>query len=482
MANYIFKYKDQSMPNIHGHVENYEGGVLKPYSKKSHFKNIKSRYLAMMRKQLIEQNKSNLTQKEYLEALDLVQFEKIEQSIEQQIVASYNNKVNQLSGATGSFENAKNRLRQALQSKQNKEDAIRALSQMLSVFITHKNEDAIYNIIKNSKNPIEDLGVEDVVNVRNFLAMIDQVFEQNKDFSIQWFNQALTFPTEALASYIDAYAEDISDKEILELIKKSMTGTSSSKVQATLTDKNGQIKNLNKTIQTKSADIKLKNINFQEDLILNDSGVLIKLDLTVNTYATVKHYSSSSGALGLTSYSGKNSLVIPALKQIYGGSSLADYRIYNTLAFSQKEEEKKPELDKNFRIIRQDMITLFAEKYLIGFDTDLAQRIFIFNNVAYPVLSIIDAVIENAKNQLRDSDRNFGSLRKGDAFSISFSNAQEIQNEYIGKENSLELKTERIQKVKKSIDQLSSQGQLNRKFLLEQVKKRQIDGIKLFDF
>lgn len=481
MATYIFNYKNQSYPNIHGHSENYEGKILKPYSNKSNFNNIKSRYLATMKSQL-EKQQTDLTQRQYLEALDIAEFEKLETLIEQQIVQNYNEKVSQLSSVTSSFENARINLRTALIEGVDKQAALDALNDLLLVFYSHKREDAIYQTIKNSKTPITDLEASDLANVKGFLAMIEAIFDNNQSFSPQWFSQAMTTPTEALASYLDIYGENEADKEVLRMVKKLLKGTQSVKVTGNFIDKQGNLKDLGKSVETKSADIKMQNITFKEAIGLNSQGVKVNFDLTVESYASVKYYTSQHGALNLTSYTGRNSIVMPTLLQIYGNTPLTQYRLYNTLAFS-KEETHSQDLDTNFRIIRQDMITLFAEKYIVGFDTGLAQRVLIFNNVAYPVLSIINEIIENAKKQVSKAGKKdfYGSLRNGSIFSISFSNAQNIQNDYIGKEQepSNLLKLERVAKVKKEIDGLASQGQLSRNALISMVKSKKIPGVKI---
>ena len=480
MATYVFSYKNQSYPNIHGHSENYEGKTLKPYSNKSSFNNIKSRYLAMMKSQL-EKQQTDITQRQYLEALDLAEFEKLETLIEQQIVQNYNEKVSQLSTIISNFENARKNLRTALIDGTDKQAALTALNNLLLVFYSHKQEDAIYQTVKNSKVPITDLEASDLANVKGFLAMIEAIFDNNQKFSPQWFSQAMTAPTESLASYLDVYGENEADKEVLRMVKESLKGTQSVKVTGSFIDKQGNLKDLGKSVETKSADIKMRNINFKETIGLNSQGVKINFDLTVDSYASVKYYTSQHGALNLTSYAGKNSIVIPTLLQIYGNTPLTKYRLYNTLAFS-KEETHSQDLDTNFRIIRQDMITLFAEKYIVGFDTGLAQRVLIFNNTAYPILSIINEIIENAKKQISQNGKNdpYGSLRNGSIFSISFSNAQNIQNEYIGEEPSNLLKLERIARVKKEIDSLASQGQLSRNALVSMVKDKKIPGVKIF--
>ena len=480
MATYVFSYKNQSYPNIHGHSENYEGKTLKPYSNKSSFNNIKSRYLAMMKSQL-EKQQTDITQRQYLEALDLAEFAKLESLIENQIVENYNTQVSKLSTVTSNFENARKNLRTALIRGTDKEAALTALKDLLLVFYSHKKEDAIYQTIKNSKTPITNLEASDLANVKGFLAMIEAIFDNNQKFSLQWFNQAMTAPTESLASYLDVYGEDEADKTVLRMVQDSLKGTKSTKVTGSFIGKDGNLKDLGRSIITKSADIQMKNVKFKEAIKLNAQGVQINFDLTVDSYASVKYYTSAHGALNLTSYTGKNSLVMPTLLQIYGNTLLTQYRLYNTLAFA-KAKTHNQDLDTNFRIIRQDMITLFAEKYIVGFDTGLAQRILIFNNMAYPVLSIINEIVENAVKQTKGKNTDpYGSLRNGSIFSISFSNAQSIQNEYnVDKEPpNLLKKLERITRVKKEIDGLASHGQLSRDALISMVKAGKIKGIKI---
>jgi len=78
--------------------------------------------------------------------------------------------------------------------------------------------------------------------------------------------------------------------------------------------------------------------------------------------------------LHLTSYSGANSFLMDVLPSLYidNGEGKLDYQLYNTLAISYGQSKASGVLDKNFRIIRSDLVAEFAEKYMIGFAPEVA--------------------------------------------------------------------------------------------------------------
>ena len=74
--------------------------------------------------------------------------------------------------------------------------------------------------------------------------------------------------------------------------------------------------------------------------------------------------------------------------QIIIGSKEA-YMIYNALAFSYAQG-REDVVSRNYRIIRNDVITIAAEKYLVGLNPDELSGFLVYNYTAYPMLSIFD--------------------------------------------------------------------------------------------
>jgi hypothetical protein len=62
--------------------------------------------------------------------------------------------------------------------------------------------------------------------------------------------------------------------------------------------------------------------------------------------------------------------------------------IYNALAFSY-QKDRNDVVAENYRIIRNDVIAIAAEKYLAGLNSKEAPGFLVYNYTAYPILGII---------------------------------------------------------------------------------------------
>ena len=239
-----------------------------------------------------------------------------------------------------------------------------------------------------------------------------------------------------------------------------MAGTASSKISYVV---NGE----SYSTQDKSVDLKLmtsSNLLEEEEWVRifpEQNIASITKTFSYTPTASVKTYMSKSSYFSMTSYSGKNSLVLPKLHELYGTGEAETYRYYNALAWTQDMAKQNEIVDKNFRIIRKDFIMELAEKYLAGYSGATQQSLFIFNGYAVPVLSIINQIIIEASNP--KSNSYYGSSSANDSFSIVFdkSSLNKIWNETNGDKNNSQSKYNRLKSMDLAIRGMKTQGKLN---------------------
>lgn len=456
-SDFVFEYDGTSYPNIHSKPEHYIGGTLTPYAQTTNkMAAIKTRYLNMMKAQLAGQQ-TDAKKKAFIEGMELAKFEKMEKQIENKIVEEYNKAASKLGGNIGGYNMGVDGYVAALKSG-DKDGAIKSLAQIIAVFHQNKDAVALYEMLKDNPQQIySDISINELINVQAFMKVIEAAM--NGENYRNTLNSILTKPSEALAALIGTYAEAKSDTEVKDLL----LGTQSQNIRVSFS---GEFKE----IQSKSADISLGNSYFSYNIggSQGSQGVELYDTFDVETFATVKTY-RTAGGLSLTSYSGKNSFLIPALHQLYGGGNSIDYQIYNTLAFSAGQESGA--LDTNFRIIRQDLIAKFAENFLIGFNTAEAQRVLVYNFRAYPVLTILADIVNDAKNAVREGNL-YGSLSSGDLFSISLTKSA-VDNSWVGQKD-ITNKANKAVRVKRAYNQINSiamQGHISGRYVSSNLRK-----------
>lgn len=455
MADFVFEWKGQRYPNIHGYVDNYDGGqLLQVYGKNNNrFANLETRYLNTMRAQLIAQQSSNST-KTFLEATEFLDFSKLEASIEESIVRNYNNFVDNFDQQLfGTY------------SDEDKEKALQGLDNLINAF--KQNEDAIslinaINQARASSPILEDL--PRLLKVEGFIKLIDKITSDKGIFSKGMLGSILTKPLKKLAQVIDFKANNIANKKIREAFNKK---TSRTKVTYDFGD-------VNQKIITGASSVQLakRNAKLGEYITTGENSVDNNFSLDVDSYALVRTQDTSNRyrSLRLASYGKSNSILMSELKKLYkNNSQLVDYQLYNTLA---NQKAGNHDLDENFKIIKSDVACDLAEKLIIGFESNLAQRVLIYNFRAYPMLSIISAIAKEGQEIIEAG----GTYDQGNIFGITISG---VNNQWIGGRKNSYLKYKRVQKVKKLIDEISINGRLDIKKFQAYIKSPKAQGIPL---
>lgn len=425
-----------------------------------------------MKQQLLGQN-IPIGAKEYINAKTIASFKLMEGEIEKTIVTKYNSFVN-------SFESQYTSAAQTIREgadKRNKELALKGLDDLINIFKKYDTSVNLINTINGTKlNSSISVELADLLKIGDLINAINNSVARgiDKDFNAGPFSSALTSPSEALASMIDVLANQTADDcidNVLKQVKASMTGTKPNPVTYTFNKGN------KKEIISKSADFAMvgQNISLSELTRLNRNNLTVDYDLNVDSYATSKAYTSDTPYLNiLTSYKGENSILMSELKAIYGrftgNNKLIEYQIYNTIA----SYDNNSVLAKNFKIIKSDILCDFAEKFIAGFDIKTAQRIMVHNFTAYPILSIIAAIAKQGTDMI-NSGKEYGN---NSIMGIQISRGG-LDNRWIGEDNSIALKTQRVKKVKNFIDNISVSGKINFKNLSDYIDPIKTQGIPL---
>lgn len=470
MADFVFEFPKRNFAdvNIHGHAEHFSGTLPWDSSKaQSKFKNIKSRYLGMVRAQLIAANPNDAA---FIKALKLSKFEGLEAEFEAALVNNYNSFAASL--GAGGFTNLSGALGKAM-GKGDAQGMINALSSLIDTFKMNVNAMSLIKAAngEGTMTPIEATFAE-VTGVGKLVSYVTSVMNGNRDFDFRTLSNYLTQPSEALAALIDATMEDAADEAVMDVLGKMSQGMIGTRSK----DLNYNFKGKQRKVRTKAADVQGQYLSYSEIVNRNgNTGVTVMPNLTFTPYYSVKSYRQRGNPLlEMASYSGWNSLIVDTLHMIYGSSPEIDYVIYNTLAFNSIGTSGA--LDKNYRIMRSDIIAEMAEKYIIGFSTTRAQQVLIFNYRAYPMLTIISAIADDAASTVASSDRGYGSLSSGDIFSVSFT---EAGNPFkVGKNSTRDnpfFKMQRIQEVKAKINGLYSQGRISTKNLFAKLPQLMAD-------
>ena len=420
-----------------------------------------------MRAQLVRQQ-STQAAKNYVLGLNDAQFLNLENRIENELVSYYDSTV--IPTLDSTYIQAARNINLGVQTG-NKQMVISALNQIISIF--KASDPRIGGLIQETNNnqlSVIPAALSDLIGVSNIIAAVDRVIQGN-GYNAQTINSILTPSGEAIAALsatIDSMAEDVSGEAIISQLQKAMKGTTRSYV--------AMEQNPNKTVENKATDIQFPQVKYRETVRRQGAEVLNDIELIVDPYATVKTYRSDrSNVVKMISYANRNSIAMDVLKDIYGDTDMSNYQLYNTIAFNGKGNS---DLAQNFKIIRSDMVAELAEKYIIGYNdnTTAASQIMIHNFKAYPILVVLAAISQQAREATEKGELYSSS---SSIFSIRFDAMYKIKNTWVGDTLSDASKYDRILQVKSAIDNISTRGYLNMAQFNKFITTHAIDGISL---
>lgn len=480
---YVYKFKKEKNINIHYWAQHYEeqGNILtargEPLTK---IKKIKTRYLQMMRQQLENQHPESF--KEAEDKLSITDMNKLEKQLQEGWAKHYNEQVQTIENQANinTYIDASTKFGKLIKNLNQPNAINEAYKQLDRIYTLYSGQSVdtlgLFKTVKDKWDYAAKTDVGQLLNLKNFL---NQLNNQTKSkTSSQWDVSNWTTASE-ISTIMPLLSKDWSDKAIQDAIKNKMIGTRPNPVSVKF-----DYTNESKNMVAKAADAKIersdlkwtgKTVTFQRTTTVSEKRLAEKTVMTfpnIIDYASIKTYRTDSD-LHFVSYSGKNSFFSEAIAQIYNLTNKTKYQIYNALAFKQKYESTGSELDQNFRIIRRDLSINFAEKFLVGIDPNQAQRILVYNFRAIPMITIIDAIIEDMIKRIGDgNDPN--SLSRGAFFSISFSKYN-VTNKWVTVYNkdgkklgaSPEGKMRRIKRTINQINKIKMQGKLQQAKLEE---------------
>lgn len=413
---------------------------------------IRTRYLQMMK----IQNQENLkivnkeTGQVYKNTVErLENLQNFELDLQKKAVEIYNQNASKVN-----FNQYAQGLRDFVSHIQNngKKEEINKFFSVFTVPVNQKAAGQLLDAVKNS-NEIQVLDMEDILNMESLRELVEK--GQKKDtstFYTIWndINSLMQTATETLA----AYAGQIWSKGTTwETIKECVIGTKPQTVSISFG-------NEKKSVESKSADIKLPGTGIDIDINLLENNEKLNGTIIVTpkfNFATIKSYISDRN-IKLTSYSQSNSWLITALRNFYRdqykNQNELDYVLYNTLVFQNKGNKT---IKENFKIIKQDLTLGYAEKFLVGFNANEAQRLFIYRLKAIPIMDIIAKIIKDATDKVAN-DKFFGTNGRH-FFYVNIDKIPVILNE---REDKIR---DRLERVKNDINNLKVMGQMNSKAL-----------------
>lgn len=479
---YVYKVKKEKNINIHYWAQHYgDSGLLKARGESlTKIKKIKTRYLQMMRQQLENQHPSSFQEAE--DKLSITDMKKLEKQLQEGWAKDYNRQVQMLQNKTqiDIYTDASTKFGKLIKKLDQPNAINKAYEQLDRIFTLYSGQSVntlgIFKTIKDKWDYAATTDVGQLLKLKNFL---NQLNNQTKSkTSSQWDVSNWTQSSE-VSNVMPVLCKDWSDKAVQDAIKNKMVGTRPNLVSVKFEymdeSKNMIAKAADAQIARSDLQWKGKTVTFERTTTVSGKKLAERTVVTfpnIIDYASIKTYRTDSD-LHLVSYSGKNSFFSEAIAQIYNLTNKTKYQIYNALAFKQEYEPKGSELDQNFRIIRRDLSINFAEKFLVGIDPNQAQRILIYNFRAIPMITIIDAIVDDMIKRLGDgSDPN--SLSRGAFFTISFSKYK-ITNKWVtmysknGKKlgASPEGKIRRIKRTVEQINKIQMQGKLKQTKLEE---------------
>lgn len=483
MADFVFSYGGNKEPNIHYHTNHYQTKDLTLLASRIPTPwTLESRYLKTMQAQLA--STSSGVDGTALEGIALGQMPELEGVIEQELADYYNTAADTKKGQE--LQQKAYDIREAIASayKSKKVDEridelANAIMNLRQLFNNSPDTTGLLNLITGASEGTKRLAwkkqfnaseggnainttVRDILNVKGLIQSARKIWNSipskpkkgkhvvdnpPPDPKVSFANRMASImqvPTEALTALMPFIVYGTVDDEVIEALKKSLVGRKPS----SYTFKGNQ-SYLGAMNNLKAADYAIGPYHFMHKFSWQKN----KASVDVNTsYVSVKYYVTPNAPLRLVSTSASNSVIMKTLHNIYGDTDESNYHIYNSLVISNVTNKS---IERNFNIIRSNLINEHAEKFIAGFDPNITQRLLIVNFKAYPVLSIIQEIVKEASEKAREGI--YGE-KDSDLFTIVLDGKRE--NVWVGTEFNPADKMIRIKRTKEKIDKLEARGEI----------------------
>lgn len=363
--------------------------------------------------------------------------------------------------------------------KTNRDEFLAYLDELLLIVDGEKSGIGAWKGLKTSKKKPQFLSMEDITLLKRAQSLLAPYLGRDvksKDIPLGTVNALTTDVSEYMSAAI-AYACKFGIEECDELLSNPSMLKKLTKENVRFTGaeiKKGDLEDkVFSGIKSKAADsIQRTKVSYNKTFKSKTKGESeINVDFAFDLGLSTKAYVSAQDkhSIKMVSYSGKNSPLLPMLSSIYGARWQRDerksYTIYNALAFKY-EEGREDIVARNYRIIRSDLIGAFAENYLVGVDSSVTQSLLVYNYTAYPIIGIIDAIVDEM-NKAKKDNRAYGSI-SNDLFSIRLNTTAAYANKWLDQETDppdTHLACKRIRKVMAAVAKMQTYGQINYRVL-----------------
>lgn len=459
------------------------------YSRKGSYKNIKSRYLNMLKSNIATKNNMTIKDLEKLEK----DFEKATgANIYHEIEAAYARQFNEASALmAGQGDNSILTITQnmyAARGKNERNEFIENLNKLLEIIDGNKAGIKEWKRISKNKNNVQFLTNEAITLTMRAKDLLGK-YGKNIDIPEGTVRALATDISEYMAAAI-GLASSYTEYEILNFLQNP--GKLQGQVKANIKFVGNRATKNNVTgfqdIISKTADsIQQTYVDFSKVPQFQGNGnSSLKISLAYDAVLNTKAYLNTDDKfkyLKLASYGGSNALLTKLLDQLYPNwqqvGSKEAYMIYNALAFSYAQG-REDVVSRNYRIIRNDVITIAAEKYLVGLNPDELSGFLVYNYTAYPMLSIFDQIVEEASKKKGQ----YGSTTTGsnDLFTVRLDVTSAYVNNWSNDPTDKASQISainRVRKTKQAIHRLKTYGQINKAELKKISSFSKVEGIKI---
>lgn len=502
MADLIWKYGNKELPHIHAKREHVDNTILLAPSYGQGAKTNK-----LLSKEFYIKNQFAPTKSSSKDLLRLINditdpsiLEKIEQSLQEQLAEQDNKKFELVSNATDLDQALKN-LKTVMRRSQvaDGKKFIEAFDGLMSLIDKDVPSIQLWSSIINHPEDGVVVNSHDIVAIdelrqamRKYLDSISATGSLGiaKEAALALFNVISSIISENYYTGIQQIEKnaEFTVSEAFKAVKANpgpsdvlKTGTQTGdRIESTDLITIGRLEKAADSIAKKHVKVAYGNEKYT-------------FEVTVPT--SMKYYvRQNTRWVHLSQYSGKNSILMDSLHDIYGSNWDAEtqYAIYNALAFSHSSR-RNDVIEKNFKIIKHDLIMRTAYIYLAGSKKSLGQRVFIYNSRAYPVINILQAIIDKESN----TEDVFQRSNKDKYFDIEISGVGDKINRWIDtRGNAIDVArsdtknlvpnrakaTRRIENVIAACDVAQTRGKVKTSVLSEKILKEYIKfvpGIKI---
>lgn len=461
--------------------------LLKNSRRKGRYKDIEIRYLNMLKENIKNNNNMTIAELNKLER----DFEKLTGgNLYQEIQAAYAEQYNKASKMINSKDiltSVQRMYANRGKNKNERDNFINELNKLIAIIDGNEQGIGTWKSIHKNKNKVQFLDSNNItlaMRAKDLLANY-----KNKDIPEGTVRALATDISEYMAAAIGLAGAD-AHYTIMQFLQNPAGFQHGVKTNIRFVGNKqtkGDIDNFKDRISKTADSIQRTYVDLSRVPQFQGNGsssltTSLTFDAILNTKTYLKE-DKRNKYIKLSSYSGENEILTKLLNQLYPGwqkiGSPEAYMIYNALAFSYAKG-REDAVAYNYRIIRNDVIAIAAEKYLVGLNSNETAGFLVYNYTAYPMLSIIHQIVEEASKKRGQ----YGSTTTGssDLFSVRIDVTSAYSNQWSDNPTARASQISainRVRKTKNAIHRLKTYGQLNKEALEKMTVFSKVQGIKI---